>query len=205
MNGSAEELVPLKPKLPAPAFEGTPKDVPAGANIEPASTKPPEPLMIPKDAENIAPKAKLSSSDPNATADKLTKITDGVKEAGDDYTLTLRKGPQYVQFDFGGEQEIFAIALWHAHDSPKVYHGVVVQAADDADFTKNVRTLFNNDRDNVVGRGEGKDREYFESYMGKIIDAKDAKARYLRLYSKGSTDSSLNEYTEVEVYGRPVK
>ncbi len=36
----AEELVPLKPKLPAPAFIGTPKDIPAGSNIEPPSTKP---------------------------------------------------------------------------------------------------------------------------------------------------------------------
>lgn len=202
-NSSADDLVPLKPKLPEPAFVGTPKDAPAGTNIEGPSTKPRAPLMIPRDAKNIAPAAKLSTSDTNATPDKLAKIIDGNKEANDASVILLRKGVQYVQFDLGAENEIFAIVIWHAHDSPKVYHSVVAQVADDADFTKNVRTLFNNDTANNCGRGAGTDREYFETFEGKTIDAKGAKARYLRLYSKGSTDSSLNEYTEVEIYGRP--
>ena len=49
------------------------------------------------------------------------------------------------------------------------------------------------------------DREYFETHEGKLIDAKGVKARYLRFYSKGSTESALNEYTEIEVYGRTAK
>ena len=198
------DLVPLKPKLPAPAFVGTPKDIPAGANVEKASDKPTGPLLIPKDAKNVAPGAKLSASD-GKKPEELAKITDGVKEADDANLVLLRKGPQFVQFDLGGAHEIFAIVIWHAHDTPKVYHSVVAQVADDADFTANVRTLFNNDLANAAGRGIGADREYFETYEGKTIDAKGAKARYLRLYSKGSTDSSLNEYTEVEIYGRPMK
>ena len=44
-----------------------------------------------------------------------------------------------------------------------------------------------------------------ETYEGKLINAKGVKARYLRFYSKGSTESALNEYTEIEVYGRPAK
>ena len=52
--------------------------------------------------------------------------------------------------------------------------------------------------------GIGKDREYIENYEGKLIDAKGIKARYVRLYSKGSTFSDpLNRYTEVEVFGLP--
>ena len=74
----------------------------------------------------------------------------------------------------------------------------------DPDFTQNVHTLYNNDRDNTAGLGAGADRQYFESYMGKVVDAKGARGRYVRLYSHGSTDSALNEYTEVEIYGRPV-
>ncbi|MCX6913442.1 MAG: hypothetical protein NT167_10410, partial [Verrucomicrobia bacterium] len=85
------------------------------------------------------------------------------------------------------------------------YHDVIVQVADDADFIENVRTLFNNDQDNTSGLGVGTDREYFEAYEGKLINAKGTKARYIRFYSKGSTESALNEYTEMEVYGRPVK
>jgi len=199
------DLVPLKPKLPAPAFVGTPKDTPAGANVEKPSDKPAGPLMIPRDAKNLAPASTITTSDVNAKPAALAKITDGIKEADDANVALLRKGVQYVQFDLGSVHEIFAIVIWHAHDTPKVYHSVVAQVADDAEFTANVRTLFNNDEANAAGRGAGTDREYFESFEGKTIDAKGAKARYVRLYSKGSTDSSLNEYTEVEIYGRPLK
>jgi hypothetical protein len=38
-----------------------------------------------------------------------------------------------------------------------------------------------------------------------ILDAKGAKARYVRLYSNNSTTGHINEYTEAEVYGRPAK
>jgi hypothetical protein len=77
-----------------------------------------------------------------------------------------------------------------------------VLASEDPDFTKNVRTLFNNDQDNSSGLGVGADREYFETHEGRLIDARGAAVRYLRFYSKGSTESALNEYTEIEVYGR---
>jgi hypothetical protein len=107
--------------------------------------------------------------------------------------------------DLGNPAEIYAAVIWHAHNSLKVYHDVVVQAADDPDFITNVRTLFNNDHENALGLGVGTDREYFESREGKLIDAKGVKARYLRFYSRGSTESALNEYTELEVYGRPAK
>ena len=105
--------------------------------------------------------------------------------------------------DLAAPHEIFAIVLWHAHNSAKVYHAVVVQLSDDPDFLKDVKTLFNNDQLNNSGLGVGTDREYFETFEGKLINAKGAKGRYLRFYSKGSTESALNEYTEIEVYGRP--
>jgi len=205
MKSSADDLVPLDIKLPPPAFVGTPRDVKAGSDVEPVSDKPRPPLMVPKGVSNLAPGATVTSSDTNATPAGLKKLTDGVKDAADDNVLLLRKGAQYVQFDLGSPQEIYAIVVWHAHESPKVYHGVVVRLADDAAFTENVRTLFNNDTANATGLGAGTNREYFESYEGKLIDAAGAKARFVRLYSKGSTDSALNEYTEVEIYGRPPK
>ena len=75
----------------------------------------------------------------------------------------------------------------------EVYHGVIVQVADGPDFTpaQNVRTLFNNDVENKAGLGIGNNREYFETNEGKLIDAKGAKARYVRLYSNGSTAASF--------------
>jgi len=119
--------------------------------------------------------------------------------------VNLRKGTQYVQFDLGARYELYAIVIWHAHDTAKVYHDVVVQVSDEPSFKGNVHTLFNNDKDDSSDRGVGTDREYFESYEGKLIPAKGIAGRYVRTYSRGSSESALNEYTEVEIYGRPPK
>ncbi len=200
----AGDKVPLIIKLPAPAFKGTPKDLQV-PNVEPLSDKPRPPMMVPPGLKNLAPGAKITCSDKNVPADSLAKLTDGDKDASDQSIIFLRKGTQWVQLDFGSPQEIFAVVIWHAHNAAKVYHDVIVQVADDADFIENVRTIFNNDADNSSGLGVGNNREYFETYEGRLIDAKGVKARYIRFYSKGSTESALNEYTELEVYGRPAK
>ncbi len=202
-QSSSNGMVPLELKLPAPAFKGTPKEPPKGANIEPMSDKPRPPFMVPAGLKNLAPSATLTCSDKNATSSSLQKLVDGDKEATDESIVFLRKGTQWVQMDLGKPAEIFAILLWHAHNSSKVYHDVIVQASDDPDFIKDVKTIYNNDSDNSSGLGVGTDREYFETYEGRLFDAKGIKARYLRFYSKGSSESALNEYTEIEVYGRP--
>jgi len=36
-----------------------------------------------------------------------------------------------------------------------------------------------------------------------LIDAKGANGRYVRLYSNGNTTNKLNDYIEVEVWGKP--
>ena len=43
---------------------------------------------------------------------------------------------------------------------------------------------------------------YFENFEGRLLDAKGAKGRYVRLYSKGNSSDDQNHYTEVEVYGK---
>jgi hypothetical protein len=199
------DKVPLMLKLPAPAFKGTPKDIQLSSYVEPLSEKPRPPMLVPGGLKNVAQGAKVTCSDKNATAEALAKITDGDKEASEQSIIYLRKGTQYVQMDLGSPQEMFAIVIWHAHNAAKVYHDVIVQVADDQDFINNVKTIFNNDQDNTSGLGVGTDREFFETHEGKLIDAKGAKARFIRFYSKGSTESALNEYTEIEVYGRPAQ
>jgi hypothetical protein len=202
---AADEKVPLKLTLPAPAFKGTPKDIQTNSYTEPYPDKPRAPFMVPPGLKNVAQGAKVTSSDKNATADALAKLNDGDKEASEQSIIYLRKGTQWAQFDLGAPQELFAILVWHAHNSAKVYHDVVIQVADDQDFIQNVRTIFNNDQDNTSGLGVGTNMEFFETHEGKLIDAKGAKGRFVRLYSKGSTESALNEYTEVEIYGRPAQ
>jgi hypothetical protein len=202
---AASQLVPLMLKLPDPAFKGTPKDTPTNAFVEPLSDKPRPPMMVPAGLKNVAagPNVKLSTSDKNATPESLAKLNDGNKDGVDEAVLYLRKGTQWVQLDLGAPQQLFAIVIWHAHDIAKIYRDVVVQVADDPEFTQNVRTLFNNDRDNSSGLGAGTDLEYFETNQGKLINAKGVTARCVRCYSRGSTESAMNQYTEVEIYGRP--
>jgi len=199
-----QDWAPLVLKLPAAKDAGTPKNIPAGSTVD-LSAKPQPPLLIPKDAVNVAPGKKIICSDKNATAGNLGKLTDGDKEAEESSILLLHKGLQWVQFDLGSPHEVYAIVVWHAFDTPKIYRSVIVQAADDSDLTENVHTLFNNDQENSAGLGIGADRQYFESNQGKIIDAQGVRARFIRLYSNGNSDSRLNEYTEVEIYARPSK
>jgi len=202
---AADDLVPLELKLPAPAFKGTPKELPEGMVVEPLSDKPRPALMVPAGCENLAAGLIPSCTDSNASESKLVKITDGNKEAYEEQIVLLRKGVQSLTFDLKKPAEIYAIVIWHAHDTSKVYRSVVVQIADDAAFTKNVRTLFNNDTENKAEQGVGTDRQYFETHEGKLIAVKGEKGQFVRMFSRGSTESALNEYTEVEIWGKPVK
>src|SRR5512140_3176127 len=122
----AGDLVALDLKLPAPAFKGTPKDIQLSSYVEPLSDKPRPPMMVPAGLKNVAPGKKLTSSDKNVTASTLEKISDGDKEATDESIIFLRKGTQWVQMDLGQAHEVFAIVIWHAHNSAKVYHDVIV-------------------------------------------------------------------------------
>src|SRR4051812_39656377 len=202
----AENMVPLDVKLPGASFKGTPPaNMPTNSYTEPYSDAPPAPTMVPAGLQNLASKAKLSSSSSNVMNGPLDKLVDGDKEPSEGSVVVLRKGTQWVQMDLGAPAEIFAVVIWHAHGSTKVYHDVIVRVSDDPDFKKDVKTVFNNDQDNSSALGAGKDLEYFETQFGKRIDAKGVKGRYVRFYCKGSTESALNEYTELEVYGRPAK
>jgi hypothetical protein len=204
-QGRAADLVPLNIKVPPPTFIGTPSDKQQDPEVEKPSDKPRPPLMVPPGVSNLALHKTVTTSDTNRPAGDLVKITDGDKESGEEGVVLLRRGPQWVQIDLGAPAEIYAVVIWHGYDEPKIYHGVVAQVADDAAFTQNVRTLFNNDRKNLDNLGLGTDREYFESNEGKLIQGKGTVARYVRAYSDGSTVARLNEYTEIEVYGRPRK
>lgn len=203
--GADTELAPMPLKLPIPAFMGTPTDIPLGDHIEKLSDKPRPPFLAPKGVTNLAFKKKVTSSDKSPITGSLDLVTDGDKESNDNSFVELHRKTQWIQIDLGEVAKIYAVVIWHAHNTYQVYHDVVVQVADDPDFTSNVKTVYNNDYDNSSGLGVGTDKEYFESYEGRLIDAKGVEGRYVRCYSKGSTYSALNRYTEVEVWGLPAK
>jgi hypothetical protein len=135
----------------------------------------------------------------------LEQVTDGDQKGAEGSFVELGPGLQHVTIDLGAIHEIFAVLFWHFHKTPRVYLDVVVQVADDAAFKKNLRTVFNNDHDNTAGLGAGTDMNFVETAEGRLVDAKGARGRYVRLYSKGNSANQLNHYVEAEVYGRPAK
>ena len=195
------KLVPLQTDLPKPLFVGTavPVRVP---NLEaPRQGKRP-PLMIPEGSVNLAKGKTVTSSDSQPTTGDLSQITDGVKAGDDGNYVELDKGKQWVQIDLGKPSSIYAVLVWHYHSQARVYKDVVVQVSDDPDFIDKVTTVFNNDTDNAIGLGAGKDTAYIETYEGRLIDVKNVKGRYVRLYSRGNTTNENNHYIEVEVWGK---
>lgn len=194
---------PLNLKLPDATLKGTPEDLPKAPNIEPPPDKASK-FMVPKGVENVALGKPVTSSVAPYTGE-LTQITDGKKNPEDADAVEFKKGVQWVQVDLGKPYDIYAIAMWHDHRYIQVMRCVVVQVSDDPEFKTGVTTLFNNDKENLAGQGAGKDREYFETRFGKIVDGKGTKARYVRGYTKGSSQGAMNAWQEIEVYALPAK
>ena len=190
----AEDMVALKTDLPKPLMVGTP--VPINIPKLEAKIKKFPDFQVPAGTVNLAKGKKVSSSDNDPVIGSLDLITDGDKEGDEGSWVELGSGKQWVQIDLANAANISAIVVWHYHSQERVYRDVVVQISDDPKFEKDVTTLYDNS-------SAGKDLPYIESYLGKLIDAKGTKGRYVRLSSAGNTTNKLNHYIEVEVFGKP--
>jgi hypothetical protein len=197
----AADLVPLVTELPKPMLVGTPVPIKVD-NLETASAAA-APLLVPKTATNLALKRPVTSSDPAPLLGDYDLVTDGDKDASEGSYVEMGSGTQWVQIDLGKPAEINAVYVWHFHAQQRVYLGMVVQVSDDPDFISGVTTIYNNDVKNLSGRGAGKDKAYIETNQGRLLDAKAAKGRYVRLYSNGNSANPANHYIEVEVWGTP--
>lgn len=199
----AANLAPLDIKLPKPMFVGTPQNFRV-AKLEKPLGKPRPPFLAPAGTKNVAFKKSVVSTDDAPIIGEIAMITDGDRDAAEGSYVELGPFVQHVTVDLGARYNIYAVLLWHFHKQPRVYFDVIVQVADDPDFTANVKTIYNNDHDNSSGLGVGQDLHYVETSEGRLVDAKGVQARYVRLYSNGNTNNDLNHYIEVEVYGKGV-
>ena len=195
INAPAQVKVPLQTDLPKPLFVGTPVpiDVP---NLEPKLTGKRPDFLVPAGTTNLAKGKKVTASDNEPVVGTLDLVTDGDKEGDEGSWVELAPGRQWVQIDLEKPAEIAAILVWHFHSQERVYRDVVVQVSNDATFSQGVTTIYDNS-------STGADRPYIETYQGKLIDARGAKGRYVRLYSHGNTTDKMNHYIEVEVWGKP--
>ena len=196
----AQETEAIKIELPEAFFGGTPIDY-WGPNLEAEDYKDRAPFMAPKGTAVIS-KGKAVKASADATVGELKQLTDGDKDYAKTSLIELPEGLQWVQVDLEKTSEIYAVLVWHFHEGKRVYFDLVAQVSDDPEFKTGVTTIYNNDYDNSAGLGVGEDKEYIESNKGRLIDAKGAKGKYLRVYGKGSTASEFNHFIEVEVWGK---
>ncbi len=193
------EKTQIELEYPAPFLSGTPVPI-VLPNLESSDAAPPT-VLAPAGVENIAYEKEVTSSDDFPIIGELELVTDGDKESEEGYFVELAQGPQWIQIDLEEEATIYGIGLWHFHTQKRAYVDVVVQLSNDESFESGVTTVFNADHDNSLGFGAGKDLAYIETNKGKLIGAKETKARYVRLYSNGNTSNEMNHYVEVEVFG----
>ena len=191
--------MPLTTEIPPELIEGTPQPIKV-ANLVPAPKGAPV-LMVPEGTKLLSAGKSVTGSDDFPIIGELDYVTDGDKEAGEGYFVEIMDGVQWVQIDLEVASDLAAIWVWHYHSQARAYHDVIVQVSDDADFATGVTTLFNNDYDDSAEQGKGSDKPYVDSRYGKLIDAKNINAQYVRLYSNGNTANDMNHYIEVEVYG----
>ena len=86
----AKSTEPLILSLPLHTLKGTPEDLPAGPNIEPASDTAPPPLQVAKGVKNVAVGKPVTSSVAPFLGE-LKQITDGKKEAYDDDAVEFKR------------------------------------------------------------------------------------------------------------------
>jgi len=200
MVAGAEAVIPLQTNLPKPAFTGTPAFL-VSPNLEKVTGRLREPFLVPAGTVNLAAGKLAAGSQERPVLGDYRLVTDGNKEADGRSFLELGPGLQWVQIDLGAPCTIRAILVWHYHGEPRVYRDVVVQTAEDADLIAGLQTVFNNDHDNSAGLGVGTDREYVETFEGRLVPVPGHRARFVRLYSRGNTSDDMNHLVEVEVHG----
>ncbi|QRK11773.1 right-handed parallel beta-helix repeat-containing protein [Archangium violaceum] len=139
-----------------------------------------------------------------STLTNAAAITDGVTNNS---TMsgygTVINGPQSIQVDLGASYSLTSIKLWHYYPDGRIYYDIVVQLSNDPTFASGVTTVFNNDADNSAGQGVGTDAEYVETSAGKEIAFSPVRARYVRLWTNGSTANTYGHYMEVQIFQTP--
>jgi hypothetical protein len=199
--------VKLRIPLPKALFTGTEEEMnePNLAPLRAENLERPT-IMVPAGTVNLALNKPVTSNESLPVVGELEWVTDGDKSGEDGHNVDLGFGKKWVQIDLGERANVYGVSVWHYHRQLRAYRDVIVEVADDEDFTENVQVVFNSDHDNSYGKGIGEDMGYVETNEGKFMYCpKGTTGRYVRLHTQGNTSNDQNHYIEVEVYGTPVK
>ena len=161
------------------------------------------------------------------SADWTTKRDDGVVcEKGGDGAMTLAvdgasnssDGGKYAEFgkdnidascymqiDLQDKYLVKDIKLWRywKNETDRKYKNTLIVASEDDKFDKeNDTIIWNGDKGNVHGFGNGSEEAYTETAQGHSFQAPEGtKARYIRVYMNGSNKGKTNHVIECQVNG----
>lgn len=210
-SNNKAEMIPLPIELPEAVPGGTPVNLPNLPNMEEDTGEPRDILYVPKGTTNVALNKTVTCSDPDHIGE-LSTIVDGNMRGDEGEWVDLSFDPQNITIDLGDQYEIYAVMIWHYNKEKRIYFDVAVQIADDPEFKTNNTVIFNNDTDNTLGLGNGKDKLYIENGKvmadyseGKLIDAKGIRGRFVRCHSNGNNSNEMSHYVEVAVFGKLVE
>lgn len=203
----------LEVELPQELSVGTPVDLSGIASLPPRELEDdfrPEPVQVPESAVLLSRGKPVTSSDEEEPFEgELSYITDGEKDGNEGFSVIISPGPQWVQIDLEQEALVDAVVVWHYFMNDRVVNDVIIQVSNDPTFESGVTTIFNNaaegDTTELAGVGSGTDPAFIGTYHGRQIAGNGARGQYVRLWSNGNSDNRMNEYIEVEVWGRPAQ
>ena len=123
----------------------------------------------------------------------------------------------YFQIDLGDVFKLDQVKMWRYFADGRTYQDTIVVASEDAAFDANDTVLYSSVSDSKYAYGllsneklANPDAKYAETSEGKTFEAKEQKARYNRIYTRGSiltsgTAQGGNHICELEVYGKAIK
>ena len=195
--------VGLGPDAVTRATPGNPKGL-KPPHLRPQKRR--KPLRVRPGMTNLALYKPVTACTDEPLAGDVDQITDGLKKSGPFDYVELPPGLGWVQIDLEQVRTIHAVVIWHFYKNATIYNDVIVRVADDAAFSRNVRTLFNNDHDDSARMGKGDDTAFYTRWWGEIVDARGAggdgtKARYVRVYTADGMEDELPRFVEIAVYG----
>lgn len=179
---------------------------------------------IPLQASNITVKRADNDQDVSNKKSSPEKMIDGDK-GSNSFTCTLdgiesdvlAGTSVYFQIDLGDVFKLDQVKMWRYFADGRTYQDTIVVASEDAAFDANDTVLYSSVSDSKYAYGllsneklANPDAKYAETSEGKTFEAKEQKARYIRIYTRGSiltsgTAHGGNHICEVEVYGKAIK
>ena len=180
---------------------------------------------IPLKASNIVVRSAADNSDVSNKTSTPANMIDG-DHGTNKFTCTtpefenkVNTTSAYFQIDLGDTFKLDKVKMWRYYGDSRVYQDTVVVASEDENFKNNNTVLYSSvseeNKEYAYGlvtdeKLKKPDDTYPETSDGKEFSANQEKARYIRIYMRGSIKGTNprhggNHICELEVYGQSLR